>query len=449
MRYSNERKKMVAKVVQLAHDSKEGHIPSSLSVLDIVYGLYQEHITKNSDHKFVLSKGHASLGLYVVLDHFGVLNADLNSFCKFDSLLGGHPNLKIPAIEASTGSLGHGMPIAVGMAMAKKIQGTGGTVFVLIGDGEANEGTIWESALLASHHKLNNLVCLLDHNHSTDRAVDIGDIMSKFSSFGWHTEEIDGHDIDAITSIQPCSNKPTFVLCNTTKGKGIDMMENNPEWHHKSPTSEQVLSILKDQIVFDGVVNTALSRNGSGQTEDEFFILAEIVERCNSISGDFAEIGIYCGVTSELIFTLKDKNKTLFLCDTFSGLVDVETGDSLENGFASFSYEDFCKRNSYVNEKEVRVVDGYFPTSTTEEMNSTKYSFVHLDVDTYKSTIKGLEYFSNRMSTGGFIVVHDYRNSICQGVKKAIDEFMIEKQGEFVLETYPKQNSTQAIIRRV
>jgi len=247
MQYNNERKKMVEKIIKLAHASNEGHIPSSLSVLDLVYGLYQEHITKNYNHKFVLSKGHASLGLYVVLDHFGILGADIESFCKFDSLLGGHPTIKIPSVEASTGSLGHGMPIAVGMAMAKKIQGNAGNVFVLIGDGEANEGTIWESALLASHHKLNNLVCLLDHNHSTDRAVGIGDMISKFSAFDWHTKEIDGHDIDAITSIQADTDKPTFVLCNTIKGKGIDVMENNPEWHHKSPTNEQVNFILQER----------------------------------------------------------------------------------------------------------------------------------------------------------------------------------------------------------
>jgi transketolase len=246
MQYNDDRKKIVAKIVNLAYSSKEGHIPSSLSVLDIIYGVYREYITKNIDHKFVLSKGHASLGLYVVLDHFGLLNTDLNSFCKFDSLLGGHPTSKIPSIEASTGSLGHGMPIAVGMAMAKKIRGTVGTVFVLIGDGEANEGTVWESALLASHHGLDNLVCLLDHNHSTDRAVGIGNTTSKFSAFGWQTHEIDGHNIDAITSIPMTTGKPTFVLCNTVKGKGIAIMENNPEWHHKSPTTEQLQSIIAE-----------------------------------------------------------------------------------------------------------------------------------------------------------------------------------------------------------
>jgi len=240
------RNSMVERIVRLAYESKEGHIPSSLSVLDIIYGLYYHHLTKNNQDKFVLSKGHASLGLYVVLDHFGLLNADLSSFCKFDSVLGGHPTLKIPSVEASTGSLGHGMPIAIGMAMAKKIREEAGTVYVLIGDGEANEGTIWESALLASHHKLNNLVCLMDHNHSTDRAVCVDKVMCKFSSFGWKGEEIDGHNISSIGSIQTESDKPTFVLCNTVKGKGIAMMEGNPEWHHKTPSADQVEQIIME-----------------------------------------------------------------------------------------------------------------------------------------------------------------------------------------------------------
>lgn len=246
MQYKTERQKMVERIVRLAHQSKEGHIPSSLSIIDIIYSIYRDFITKDSSHRFVLSKGHASLGLYVVLDHFGLLHTDIESFCKFDSLLGGHPTTKIPSVEASTGSLGHGMPIAVGMAMANKINGKHGNVFVLIGDGEANEGTIWESALVAAHHGLDNLICLLDHNHSTDRAVTIGNMISKFSAFDWNTIEIDGHDIDALSSIKPSQGKPTFVLCNTIKGKGISFMENNPEWHHKTPSMEQVDAILAE-----------------------------------------------------------------------------------------------------------------------------------------------------------------------------------------------------------
>lgn len=244
MKYEQERIKMTKTIVELTHKSNEGHIPSSLSVLDIMYAVYDKYITKNSKHKFVLSKGHASLGLFVVLDHFGILGTDLSSFCQYDSLLGGHPTTKVPSVEASTGSLGHGMPIALGMAMAKKIQKDDGIVFVLIGDGEANEGTIWESALLASQHKLDNLVCFMDHNHSTDRALDMGDVVSKFASFGWETHEIDGHDVESIKSIQTTEGKPTFVLCNTIKGKGVSIMEGNREWHHKTPNAEQMQAMF-------------------------------------------------------------------------------------------------------------------------------------------------------------------------------------------------------------
>jgi len=244
MQYEKERILMTKKIVELTHKSNEGHIPSSLSVLDIIYALHDKYITKDADHKFVLSKGHASLGLFVVLDHFGILKTDLSSFCEYDSLLGGHPTTKVPCVEASTGSLGHGMPIAVGMAMAKRIKKTNGTVFVLIGDGESNEGTIWESALLASNHRLDNLVCFMDHNHSTDRALDIGNAISKFASFGWETHEIDGHNIESIKSINTTTGKPTFVLCNTIKGKGISIMEGNREWHHKTPNAEQMQSMF-------------------------------------------------------------------------------------------------------------------------------------------------------------------------------------------------------------
>jgi transketolase len=241
------RNKLVSKIIKLAYKSKEGHVPSSLSILDILYTIYNDKITKSNSNKFVLSKGHASLGLYVILDHFGILEDDLESFCSFDSLLGGHPTLKIKGVEASTGSLGHGMPIAVGMAMSKKIKNEDGDIFVLIGDGEANEGTIWESALLANHHNLNNLYCLIDYNHSTDRAIAYKDISAQFNSFGWDSMSIDGHDENQIKSaINTKRNKPMCIVCNTVKGKGCRLMENNPEWHHKTPTEQQIVEILQE-----------------------------------------------------------------------------------------------------------------------------------------------------------------------------------------------------------
>ena len=173
------------KVLTISTNAKEGHIPSALSVLDLMWVLYDRILKvdpKNTQwlarDRFVLSKGHASIGLYVVLAQKGFFPmSELENFAKFDSILGGHPDRnKIPGVEASTGSLGHGFPFGVGMALGLKMKKSASRVFVIIGDGEANEGAVWESALLASHHHLTNLCCIVDYNHSTDRALQIGDM---------------------------------------------------------------------------------------------------------------------------------------------------------------------------------------------------------------------------------------------------------------------------------
>ena len=241
----------------MAYKSGEGHIPSSLSILDIVWILYtrvlQFDSSKPSDSKrdrFFLSKGHASLALYVVLSKVGFFpKSELEHFAEYESILGGHPDrLKAPGLEASTGSLGHGFPQAVGAALALKIKEQSARVFVLIGDGETNEGTIWESALLASHHKLHNLVCILDFNHSTDRALEIGDMSAKFRSFGWDVKEIDGHDHEQIEAAMQKNSTihPLLIVAHTIKGKGFKAMENNPEWHHKTPSESDLLKFLEE-----------------------------------------------------------------------------------------------------------------------------------------------------------------------------------------------------------
>ena len=239
------KKELIKKIIEIAYIKREGHIASSLSILDILYVLYENFIGENN--KFVLSKGHASLGLYVTLDHFNLLEDDINTFCDFDSSLGGHPSNKVKNVESSTGSLGHGFPFALGMAMSKKIKNEPGKVFVVIGDGESNEGTIWETALLASHHKVNNLCCILDHNHSTDRALNIGDMCKKFEAFGWSVSEVDGHDQKQLTDIFTKEfDNPHFVLANTIKGKGCSIMEGNPEWHHKFPSLEEYNLLMRE-----------------------------------------------------------------------------------------------------------------------------------------------------------------------------------------------------------
>jgi transketolase len=177
-----------------------------------------------------------------------MLEEPIENFCKFDSKLGGHPSCRLNHVECSTGSLGHGMPFALGMAMSEKIKGSDKKVFTIIGDGESNEGTIWETALLASHHKVNNFCCILDHNHSTDRALDIGNMIQKFKSFGWMCSKVNGHDLTNLSKVLKKSDpeKPHFILAHTVKGKGIKCMENNPEWHHKSPSQIDCDNMIKE-----------------------------------------------------------------------------------------------------------------------------------------------------------------------------------------------------------
>jgi transketolase len=247
-----DRKKIIKSIIDLSFKKKEGHIPSSLSIIDILFVLYNDIINKENLNevdrdRFILSKGHASLGLYCVLDFFNLLDENLDSFCDFNSKIGGHPSTGLKYVEASTGSLGHGLPIAVGMSLAYKIKNYKGNVYTIIGDGESNEGTIWESALLASNHKLSNLYCIMDYNHSNDRALDLLDPIKKFESFGWDCISIDGHDLDQIKhALTHKSKKPIFILANTIKGKGVKLMENNHEWHHKSPTEDEYKLLIHD-----------------------------------------------------------------------------------------------------------------------------------------------------------------------------------------------------------
>lgn len=242
---------IIKNILDTAYLSKDGHIASSLSILDILYSLYSTELCDESDtdrNRLILSKGHSSLGLYAILNKFNKLDEPLSNFCQFDSLLGGHPTNKIGYVEASTGSLGHGLPMGVGMALAYKILGYTKRIYVVIGDGELNEGSNWESLLLGSHHKLNNLICILDYNRSTDRAVALDNIHDKIKSFNWCVVEVDGHSSDELLQAfsLKTEDEPIFIIANTIKGKGIIRMENNPEWHHKTPNKEEYEQILKE-----------------------------------------------------------------------------------------------------------------------------------------------------------------------------------------------------------
>lgn len=243
-------------IIRAACAAGEGHIPSALSILDILWVLYREILSYDPNQpsdperdRFVLSKGHASLGIYAILAERGFFPIEeLKTFGRFSGRLGGHPDsLKVPGIEASTGSLGHGMPMAVGMALGLKIRESSPRVVCIVGDGECNEGTVWEAALLAAHHKLDNLTCIVDFNRSGDRALTLGDLPEKFRSFGWDVVEIDGHDHAQIKSSMTrySGSSPRVVIANTIKGKGCSEMEDNPAWHHKAPNLQELNSILE------------------------------------------------------------------------------------------------------------------------------------------------------------------------------------------------------------
>jgi O-methyltransferase len=185
------------------------------------------------------------------------------------------------------------------------------------------------------------------------------------------------------------------------------------------------------------------------QSDEEFLIIADVIKKCNFLDGDFAEIGAYEGFTSEFISILKEKNKNLFLCDTFEGLADVGIEDNnlnIPNGLLKIDIEVFKNINNFFQNDNIKIIAGYMPDCATKEMDKKIYSFVHIDTDTYLSTLKNLEYFYPKMVNGGIIIVHDYRNHLgCNGVTKAVDIFMIDKPDAFT--TY--QSTTQAIITKI
>lgn len=248
-------KKIRKDILRAAHYSKEGHVASSFSVLETVYAVYvllppRQIFNPLKSDFFILSKAHASLALFAVLSEVNVLEEDwFRKFCKVDSNLGGHPDrLKIKEVVASTGSLGHGLPIAVGISLAQKALNSESRVMVLVGDGELNEGSNWESLLVAEHHKLSNLILIIDFNNSTNRSTSLGDLSSKLKSFGLTVFCVDGHNLTELTQTfeKIKESDRVAIIIETIKGKGIKEMENNPEWHHKSPNSD-----LMDKFILE------------------------------------------------------------------------------------------------------------------------------------------------------------------------------------------------------
>ena len=250
-------------ILQSCSASGEGHIPSCFSVVEILAELYSNTLKYRKDDPqwadrdyFILSKGHASLALYAVLAKVGFISeAELLDFAKYESRLGGHPDRnKVPGVEASTGSLGHGFPFAAGIALGLKIKHKSNQVYVLIGDGEANEGTIWETAMVAAHRRLDNLVGILDDNQSTGRCLPLTDVAKKWDAFGWKVHEVDGHNnVEIRTAFQSIARdkpaSPVMIVAHTIKGKGSHLLENNSfAWHHKSPSPAELDIIMRELV---------------------------------------------------------------------------------------------------------------------------------------------------------------------------------------------------------
>jgi transketolase len=248
-------------IVEVMNRGGRGHLGSALSLVEILRVLYDEVLRYDAKRprwaerdRFILSKGHGCIALYVLLAEKGFFPAaELDRFCRFDGILGGHPEPKVPGVEVSTGSLGHGLPIGVGMAIAAKRDRRASRVFVVVGDGECNEGTIWESAMGAAKHKLDNLVVMVDYNKhqsygSTYEVMDLEPFRDKWRAFGFAVTECDGHDVaalsTALSAVRANQGRPTAIICHTIKGRGIGFAENNLKWHHKSGLKENEMQQL-------------------------------------------------------------------------------------------------------------------------------------------------------------------------------------------------------------
>lgn len=241
-------------IVDMIYSAGSGHPGGSLSCVEILVALYHKLMNLNLDNegsridKFILSKGHASSCYYAVLSSKGYIpHEDLKTFRKFDSYLEGHPCIKINGVDVSSGSLGQGLSIANGMAISKKVSGKEGNVYCLVGDGEIEEGQIWEACMSSSKYNLNNLILFVDNNglqiDGTIKDVkNVDNLEEKFNSFGFYVQRINGHNFDEIlTSVSNAkkSNKPNVIIANTIKGKGISFMENKVQWHGKKLTNEE------------------------------------------------------------------------------------------------------------------------------------------------------------------------------------------------------------------
>lgn len=249
-------------ILTMLHRCQSGHPGGSLSVLEILMALYYKAAKVDPKNprweerdRIVLSKGHAAPALYAILADLGYFpKEDLASLRQIDCHLQGHPDMKkTPGVDVSTGSLGQGVAVAGGLAMGGKLKGAAYKVYAILGDGEVQEGLVWEAAMSAAHYKLDNLIVLLDHNGlqidgSNDDVMSIGDIVGKFEAFGFDCQTVDGHDIDALVAAvtKSTSGKPMFINCITNKGRGVSFMEDQFGWHGKAPNDNEYKQAMEE-----------------------------------------------------------------------------------------------------------------------------------------------------------------------------------------------------------
>ena len=248
--------------LEMVHNSNASHIGSALSMVDILAVLYNDILKFDSNNpnwekrdKLILSKGHSCVSLYAVL---GLKNffdiRQLSTYGKNGSDFMNHISHKVPGVEFSTGSLGHGLPYATGIALGHKLKGLESKVYVILGDGELAEGSNWEAFLFASHHELNNLVVIIDNNNlqsltTVDETLNMEPYKEKFEAFGCNAVNLDGHDHNELKvafSNKNITSKPLVVIAKTTKGKGVSFMENKVKWHYKSPNLEELSTAIKE-----------------------------------------------------------------------------------------------------------------------------------------------------------------------------------------------------------
>lgn len=255
-------------VLTMIHEAGAGHTGGALSCTDILTTLFYNVMKVDPANpaweerdRYVQSKGHAIEPYWAILADKGFFpKEELKTFSQYQSRLIGHPNNKVPGVEMNTGSLGHGLSICVGMALAAKMDRKDYKVYTLMGDGELAEGSVWEAAMAASHYKLDNLIAIIDRNRlqitgSTEDVMSLEPLPDKWRSFGWETVEVDGHDIAQLLQVLKhaprTAGKPTMIIANTIKGKGVSFAENQVGWHHRVPTKEELdlaLAELSQQL---------------------------------------------------------------------------------------------------------------------------------------------------------------------------------------------------------